>query len=830
MLKNNNEAVITRMAKRSFRSNKRRNLTMTAAVFLSAFLLFSVFTVGATYFKMQRIQNIRLNGADFDAIMYGVTEQQYQKCENNPDITAIGLIGIAGSVAETEYDSTPNVGLLWANDTYWTDMMEPAREWMEGAYPKEADEVMVTKAALKECGLENLKTGDSFSMTYRAGEREETKEFRISGMWDGFGDKKVFFVSGLFYEQTGNSIEDVASGRCYLDFKQRVMTEKKQNAFIESMDLNKNQNLFFMASYRESVNLFGGMAGLVLITCFSAYLLIYNIMYLSVSDNVRYYGLLQTIGMTEKQIYHLIQRQMFLVSGIGMTGGMLLGGGVSFFLIPAAVKALGIQNGKISVAFHPGIFLFTILLTGVTVWIAGRKPAKMAVSISPIEALGYRAAIRKGKVKKSRKGKLLPGMARMQLTKDKKKTGIVILSLAASMSVFLCLVTLMESQGARTLVSNFMDMDMVITNDTMKKEDRENWEQLLDGEFLEKIKGIEGVAEVHPMLRTEIVIPWEPEFMDVWMREFYEKWMNIPYEEDIGEYKESPENFGTFLVGIDDAEFSYLNETLENPVEEDAFFRGETCLLYGNNLELKDSMWKGKQITCALYEERENSRTFSIAGLTNDNYFAAGLLGIPPTILVSDRVVKEMTADPLVYQASVGYDKAFDEKAEAELCSLMEGSPYQKNFSYDSKIEEMEYVKKAQGNMMEIGIGIVLILAFIGIMNYANTMIGSIQTRKTEISVMESIGMTEKQVKKLLAMEGLWFAGLSLLVTFTAGLGVTYYLYQSMNYMGVPFRIPLLPVAAAVLFVGLVCVFVPLCAYRNLEKSGTLTERIRFPE
>ena len=81
MLANNNQSVIRRMAKRSLVSNKRRTIIMALAVALSAFMLFSVFTVGITYFKMYRLQNIRLSGGDFDAIMYGMTEEQKKKCE-----------------------------------------------------------------------------------------------------------------------------------------------------------------------------------------------------------------------------------------------------------------------------------------------------------------------------------------------------------------------------------------------------------------------------------------------------------------------------------------------------------------------------------------------------------------------------------------------------------------------------------------------------------------------------------------------------------------------------------------------------------------------------
>ena len=164
MLRNNNLKVVTRMAKSSLKSNKKRSLSMILAVLLSTFMLFSVFTVGITFFKMQRVQNIRLSGADFDAIMYGVTDEQREMCEQNPDIVKTGICAVAGYAEETPEDKTPNVGLVWADAVYW-EMMQPAVEEVKGSYPEKENEVLATKEALKECGYENLEVGDTFLMT-----------------------------------------------------------------------------------------------------------------------------------------------------------------------------------------------------------------------------------------------------------------------------------------------------------------------------------------------------------------------------------------------------------------------------------------------------------------------------------------------------------------------------------------------------------------------------------------------------------------------------------------------------------------------------------------
>lgn len=97
------------------------------------------------------------------------------------------------------------------------------------------------------------------------------------------------------------------------------------------MNLQKSQRFFYVYEFGNAIILFLGLAGVVLITCLSAYLLIYNIMYLSIAGNIRYYGLLQTIGMTGKQIRRLLKQQMIWIWGIGSVLGIFFGCGISFF-------------------------------------------------------------------------------------------------------------------------------------------------------------------------------------------------------------------------------------------------------------------------------------------------------------------------------------------------------------------------------------------------------------------------------------------------------------------------------------------------------------------
>ena len=829
MLKNPNQKVIRRMAVNTLKINRRRTVTLFLAVLLSSFMIFTIFTVGESYFRLQKIQNMRMSGAKFDAIMYGVTDEQRQMCESNPDIVQTGTAGVCGWVEATDQDSTPDVGLIWADDGYWNKMMQPVIETLEGSYPTAFDEIMVTKSALKECGYENLGVGDSITMTYGTYDGMTEGTFRISGIWDGYGAKKVFYVSKAFYDQSGWSLSKAASGRYYMTFKQKLMTKKAQNAFIKSMKLGKQQNLFFNSDFGEAVQILAGLGGLIAVTCLCAYLLIYNIMYLSVAGKVRYFGMLQTVGMTERQIKKLLKEQMLLIGTAGIVSGYVAGGMVSFFLIPLIVKTMGIRKkyvGSAMVRFHPVILLATIVLVGVTIHLASRKPAKMAANISPIEALGYRPIRRKKKIRKSGKGTIVGKLSREQFAKDKKRTAVVLVSLAASLSVYLCVVTMLDSQAARTIVSNYMDTDLVIKNDTAYKENAADRRDILDENLLKEIRKNAGVSEVHSMVYTEITVPWEPDFAEMWMKEFYAKWMSIPYEQEKEEYQKHPENFGSSMIGIDEQEFEYLNKTLENPVDKEDFFSGKVCIIYKNGLDLADAEITGKEVTCALRGDQEKMKSFTIAGVTNEVYYTA-LLGYPPTIITSDRVVKAFAENSITLKMSVKYKKEYDRATEQSILNLLEENDGAKDFSWESKIEEADEIERAQGNMPQIGIGIVLILAFIGIMNYINTFVVNIQSRMTELSVMESIGMTPGQLLGMLVREGALYAGGAWAITLTVGMGITYLFYEAMNYRKVAFSVPILPVIFATGISLLVCILVPVAAWKGMERKGTVVERIK---
>ena len=176
---------------------------------------------------------------------------------------------------------------------------------------------------------------------------------------------------------------------------------------------------------------------------------------------------------------------------------------------------------------------------------------------------------------------------------------------------------------------------------------------------------------------------------------------------------------------------------------------------------------------------------------------------------------------------NIHYNESYNEALEEKIASLLDNSPYHNDLHVESQYKNMKTIQKSQGNMMEIGTIIALLLLLVGVLNYANTITSGIQNRKLTFSVMESIGMSRKQMGRLLVREGILYAFFSVLITLTVGTAITYICFQSMNYMGIPFKIPVIPLISAIVLVMLICMTTPLISYKKLVGNRSIVERLR---
>ena len=135
--------------------------------------------------------------------------------------------------------------------------------------------------------------------------------------------------------------------------------------------------------------LLAAIAAFLLLVIFTGYLIIYNIFQISVTGDIRFYGLLKTIGTTPRQLKRMIRQQAFLLCVVGIPAGLLLGYGIGAWLTPIVLKGTTVVGTHVTISSSPVIFAGSAIFAVITVFLSCTKPGKMAAKVSPVEATKY---------------------------------------------------------------------------------------------------------------------------------------------------------------------------------------------------------------------------------------------------------------------------------------------------------------------------------------------------------------------------------------------------------------------------------------------------------
>lgn len=870
MLANHNQAIIQKLAKHTRQTDRTQFRILFVSIAISAFLLFSVFTIGLTYLDLSRLQNTRLYGAEYDlTLINGFTKQQQEVLMHDSHVATVGSQAYCGAVSRADGDKNLQAGLLWADETFWQLQKAPARTEFTGHYPQAADELLISRKLLAACQMDSLSLGERITLTYEDRTGIHTKAFSISGIWDGFGtDQTNFYVSEEFYQQSGYQLN--ADGILYVKFKSSYPTKGSIETLEKRLHLTKKQ-VYQPSDYIEqALTILLAVCGLCVLICLSAYLLIYNILYLSVFGKIRYYGLLRTLGMTKKQLLQFIRRQMTVVGIAGIAAGILLAALTSLLLIPYLMKLLGISASHIRVHFYPSVLFVSVLMTTLAILGGTQTPFRIAGSITPMEAVKYHTAHAAPVVKRrpyalrraltaaytipagpqkcfansGKKRSLCLRMAIDQLKKDKKKTSVVFLSLATSLTVFYCLTTLIASLGKRTVYPQYWDADLIVHNCTQTTEAITSLQPAIGETLLSEITDIEGVARVYavrgmpvtfppcdgsdPVNETEAASQPEPAesdnhcFSSFWLKGYTDLKPYLSYDETIADSRVHPNHYYGMLKGIEEAEFDYLNSRLDTPLEKEDFLSGKTAILQYAGFEIPPS-WIGQTIS---FTADTQSAKITIGAVHYGDYYGASV-NIGPNLIVSETYLRTLTNRPPIISFLIQYEQPYQKETEQTIKDLLEKSPGRQDLLITSKCEELETIEASQSGMIETGTVLSLLLLAVGMQNYCNTMASSMQNRRLTFSIMESVGMSRRQVIRLLLREGFLYAAGSVFLTLTIGTAITYLVFQSMNYMRIPFTVPFVPLLCSIALVFFLCMTIPALTYHKTTARHSLIERLR---
>lgn len=268
----------------------------------------------------------------------------------------------------------------------------------------------------------------------------------------GIREENLSQIFGRFYRSEEVSQEEgVGIGLYLIHIQERLnkiieshgySTEEGDENYIAS---NANWAYISDGAEQDSITV-GAVAGGLLLIILTGYLIIYNIFQISVIRDIRYYGLLKTIGTTGKQIKKILRRQALILGllgiPLGLIGGFILGKAV----VPKFLELSSYTVDQVTVSMNPWIFVGAAVFTLLTVWISAGKPARMAARVSPVEAVRYTEGYQdKRKSKKSTDGGKLWKMALSNLGRNKRKTILVLFSLSLSVILLNSVFTITHS-------------------------------------------------------------------------------------------------------------------------------------------------------------------------------------------------------------------------------------------------------------------------------------------------------------------------------------------------------------------------------------------------
>lgn len=815
MIETRNRKAIKKIAWRYIKSSKQRNVFIILAVALSAFLLSAVFSLGITFYNVNSRQQIIAEGTNRDIIISHPEKEQVELANSLPQCRYAGIQSRCAIAVDCNGKSI-NYGMIWKDTVNWEKQTKEAIGNITGNYPEQENQVMTSDWTLEKLGYENYEVGMEIPLVYSINGNRYEKSFYLSGYYEDRSmlmnpGSEHFLVSEEFYNEIQKlSGDQELSTELGITLKNKIVSEKQIQNLERAFSLNEEQGFYYNEELLFIVRLLSiGMLVIALIIMLCAYLLVYSILFISFTKEVQTYGLLKTLGMTKRQMKRMLMYQILLCLSAGLIIGIIVGMITSGLIIPSVVEII---NPGIEIATSAKtnfiIILLSIVFVTVTVLISSFKPIKTVEKLSPVESMKYNPVDLKKKTKKGKRGGKIFRMALYNITCRRRKAIIVFSSLFLSTTIFLFVNIYTNGINGKDYVDAYMPYDVILRNET-RNENGNLGEQVITRNEINQIQMLDGIKEVNLISSDTITVYFDEEmFGGAYLKEFCDLWMNEPYEEVKKSIEADPLEFYSCLVAIDNGQVQQLMKGKEFDFE--SFNKGETCIIQ-SEIPLENCL--GEEISFAPVENNEE-HTMRVAAIVEDNL--SSYSGIAPNIYVSDKVIRNFVKDPWIERININYDKDYDQETENRLTAFLQDT----DLEFSSKIQMMENTGNSKDQMSMFGNGVALILAIIGLLNFINIIIAGIYERKHDFILLNSIGMTQQQIRKMVTIEGMVYGIGTIILTMSFGIAISvggFYLIKE-PYMELHF--PFGRIAIALLALAIICTVIPAAVYKKFYSDN----------
>ncbi len=857
------------------KTEKSRNIIAIIAIALTTILFTSLFTIILTMtYSMEQSIFRSVGGYNHGTFKY-LTFPQVEELKEDSLISEYGIRRIVGFPNDPPFHKSHfEVSYCDLNSAKWS-YIEPIR----GDYPKEnTQEAMADERFFSLLGIDPI-IGTEFTFTFDVDGVKTTQTFILSGLLEfnedsGVGNVVIpnSRVDEIFQEldtkgndgmTTKYSLEVMLKNKTNIDWGMNKILERHgyQSSELSQKDtyIRYGVNWGYMsAQFSNSADPYTivcVMALLILIIC-TGYLVIYNIFQISISKEIQFYGMLKTIGTTGRQIKKMVLLQALLLSFFGIPISLLLGYVIGCKLAPVILSMMNGADVK-DQSTSPWIFVLSAIFALTTVVISCIKPAKKAAKVSPMEALRYTEGSNIKKCfRKSIKGASLYRMAWANLGRNKAKTGITIISMSLAVVLLNLTYTFSNSFDVDKYMRDF-PVDFLMADATYFQSNYSEGATILESDIeqMDAVGNIIDSGRTYGMTGTAYEYITPEHMMELYgdfstkeeinsfidflnkdkdgkveisaqlygMEEFCLKQMDV-MEGDItkvigdGNYIAAVYHQDDYGEPILKSNWAKIGDKVKiRYVIKMEYYNPETGEIYGENPP-EDDIYKSRAIE---YKDVE--------------YEVAVLVSVPSTLSYRYYLLDEFIMNANKFCQDSGTDSIMYYACDVEESSLetMENFliDYTQNVMqyYDYESKEV-YVKEMNSfKSMFVILGSVLsgIIGLVGVLNFFNAILSGILIRRREFAVMQAVGMTGKQLKKMLIVEGLIYAVSSILVAFTLNIIMSPIISSIFNiiFWFCTYRFTVVPIvilAPLFVFLGIV---VPLILYRWIAKKP-IVERL----
>ena len=835
MIHVDNKKTIYRVADASFRADKMRNLFAVTAIVLTTILFSGLFTITGSLMASMEESTMRQVGGNAHGGFKYLTMEQYEKLKRHPDIKEISYTVVLGIAENRELLKRP-AEIRYAKDALAAEMMFSMPT--TGKMPEKRDEIATDTLVLERLGI-TPRLGEQVALEYSVCGEKKKETFTLVGFWEGdiIMSASQVWLSRDYVEEIlrnfGTAEKYVGTINADVNFGNSRNIETKLLRVIEESgytkeDIEYGVNWAYVGGDSMDIITIVGVILVLAMIAFCGYLMISNVFLISVTKDVHFYGLLKTIGTTGKQIKILLKRQALHISFIGIPLGVIMGTFIGGMLTP---YVLGILNLNVVKVYSPWwVYVFAAAFSFFTLFVSIRRATKQAAGVSPMEALRMIDGDGREKWEYKQTTKIsLWRMAWENVGRNRKKAVLVTVSLSLSLMVLNAGCTMANSFDLDKYLNRMISSDFVM-GDVSWFNVYSNYtnQDTLSDNFLKTLSSYQGIEAMEKIYFTEKKCELDEHWDTMAERAKEEVGLSGDWLKHMEEKIAS--GSGMYHVyGVDDGVW-----------EKFTVWKGEINLekLHGGNYVVAapyDSEGKLSAYEVGdyvdIFTRDGKSRRCEVIAIASIPYNISIQHSHPvdinfylPSEVFLDTVEQKT---PMVVTLDVA-DSGITaiEQFLADYCENQDP-----RMQYSSKAVYIEEYKSTQRTYKMVGIVVSVLLAFIGIANFANTIITSVMTRKRELAMLESIGMTGKQQRNMLIMEGLifmlWTAGITCTLGTLLGKIALQMILRESAYFTIKYTV-IPSLVCMPFFLGL-SVLIPVLSQKYINRESIM-ERLRRGE